>query len=101
MDADLKSVPVLQDSGKNWLHWSTRVKHLLRARGLFGLVDPEDPVAKAILVAEKAAAEEQKSKKKLEFKQVMGRSQAMYVLYQTVAAGHQLNIRLLEDPREA
>ena len=31
----------------------------------------------------------------------MGRSQAMYVLYQTVATGHQLNIHLLEDPREA
>ena len=51
--------------------------------------------------AEEAAAKEKREQKKLEYKQVMGRSQAMYVLYQTVAAGHQLNIHLLEDPREA
>ena len=76
-DGDLKSVPILQDSGKNWVQWSTRVRHLLRARGLFGLVDPNDPVARAMMVAEEAAAKEKKKTKKLVYKQVMGRSACM------------------------
>ena len=49
------------------------MRHLLRARGLFGLVDPKDPVVKAMLEAEMAAAEEKKEGKKLKYKHVVGK----------------------------
>ena len=97
----LKSVPILRDDCDNYLSWSVKVRHLMRAKGIFGLCDVEDPVSKVMCAAEKAAAKEKNESKKWELKQIMGRAQAIYILNQTVSAGHQLNLYNIEDPREA
>ena len=73
----------------------------MRAKGIFGLCDAQDPVSKVMYEAEAAAAKEKNESKKWELKQIMGRAQAIYILHQTVSAGHQLNLYNVEDPTEA
>ena len=73
----------------------------MRAKGIFGLCDVEDSVSKVMYAAEAAAAKEKGEAKKWALKQIMGRAQAIYILNQTVSAGHQLNLYNIEDPREA
>ena len=54
----LKSIPTLRDDCGNYLSWSIKVRHLMRAKGIFGLCDEQDPVSKVMYAAEAAAAKE-------------------------------------------
>ena len=42
----LKSVPTSRDDCENYLSWSIKVRHLMRAKGIFGLCDAQDSVSK-------------------------------------------------------
>ena len=79
----------------------TTCNGLLESDICYGLCDPNDESARLLMVAEFAAAEEKKETKKLELKIVIGRATALYILHETVQAGHQLNLYQVEDPKVA
>ena len=61
----LKSVPTLRDDCENYLSWSIKVRHLMRAKGIFGLCDAQDSVSKVMYAAEAATAKEKSESKKM------------------------------------